>query len=173
MTLNELAKTTGKTPQFVMNMIGRYELTKTKGFSSGYAVLLRKLIGLSLCSVAQKDIEVLLTREKNLLGLLKADSLCDTSSWFEDLCINDSGPTRLLLSGYDLGHPVKADGIQTALDFARRETELFSSREMGADALRALKLYVETSESVLERMRGETRILAFSLRWARQVCRKP
>ena len=172
MTLNELAKAAGKSPQFVMNLISRYGLTKTKEFSLGYAVLVKKLIGLSLCSVSQKDMEILLTREKKLLELLKADSLCDSSAWFEVLCSTDSGPTRLLLSGYDLGHPVTADGLQTGLDFAKRETELFSHREMGASALRALKLYAEIHKTVLERMRAEAPVLSAGLKWVRQVCVK-
>ena len=171
MTLNQLAKETGKSPQVILNLISRYGLEKTRVFSAGYAVLLRKLIALSICSVAQKDTETLLLREKNLLKLLKADSLRDASTWFEDLCITESGPTRLLLSGFDLGHPVTSDSIQTSFDFANRETELFSSKEMGADALRTLKLYVETCETVLGRIRAETRTLAFSLKWTRQISR--
>ena len=171
MTINNLAKATGKSAQFLMNHISRYGLTKTKFFSAGYAILLRKLIALSLCSVPQKEIETLLMREKNLLSLLKADSLTDAATWFEDLCVPDSGPTRLLLSGYDLGHSVTANGVQTALDFANREPELFSSREMGSDVLRALRLYAETHNAVKRRMREERRVLAVSLKWAGQVCR--
>ncbi len=171
MTINNLAKATGKSAQFLMNHISRYGLTKTKTFSAGYGVLFRKLIALSLCSVAQKDIEILLTREKNLLSLLKADSLTDAPTWFEDLCVADSGPTRLLLSGYDLGHSVTANGVQTALDFASREPELFSSREMGTDVLRALRLYAETHNAVKKRMRDERKVLAASLKWVRQITR--
>lgn len=172
MTLNELAKAAGKGPQFIMNLISGFGLTKTKEFSPGYAVLIKKLIALPLCSVSKKDIETLLTREKKLLELLKADSLCDSSAWFEDLCITDSGSTRLLLSGYDLGHPVTADGLQTGLDFAKRETELFSHREMGASALRALKLYAEIHRTVFERMQAEAPVLSSGLKWVRQVCSK-
>lgn len=173
MTLNELAKTAGKGPQFVLNLIGGFGLTKTKEFSPGYAVLVEKLIALSLCSVAKKDIETMLSREKSLLELLKADSLAGGPAWFEDLCVTDSGPTRLLLSGYDLGHPVTANGLQTGLDFAKREEELFSHREMGADAMRALKRYAEIHQTVCDRMRAEIPVLAAGLKWARQVCRKP
>ncbi len=171
MTLNQLAKATGKSPPFLIHLIRRYGLENTRSFSPGYAVLLRKLISLSLFAVSQKDIETLLMRERNLLKLLKADSLHDTVTWFEDLCVNDSGPTRLLLCGFDLGHAVESESIQTAFDFARRETELFSNREMGADALRALKLYAATCEVVVERIRLETRTLAACLRWGREVGR--
>jgi hypothetical protein len=171
MTLNELSRAAGKGPQFMLNLIGGFGLTKTKEFSPGYAVLIKKLIALPLCSVSKKDIETLLGREKTLLELLKADSLAGGATWFEDLCIPDSGPTRLLLSGYDLGHPVTADGLQTGLDFAKREEELFSHREMGADALRALKRYAEIHTTVFERMRGEVPVLSSSLKWARTVSR--
>ena len=172
MTLNELAKGAGKGPKFIMNLQSGFGLAKTKDFSPGYLVLMRKLIALSLCSVAKKDIKTLLTREKNLLELLKADSLSIGPMWFEDFCVADSGPTRLLFSGYDLGHPVTAEGLQTGLDFAKRETELFTHREMGADALRALKLYAKIYKTVFERMRVETPVLVAGLKWVRQVCRK-
>lgn len=171
MTINNLAKATGKSAQFLLNHISRYGLARTKTFSAGYAVLFRKLIALPLCAVPQKEIEVLLTREKKLLTMLKADSFADAATWFEDLCVDDSGPTRLLLSGYDLGHSVTASGVQTALDFACREPELFSSREMGADILRALRLYAETHNAIRKRMREERKVLAASLKWVRQICR--
>lgn len=171
MTINDVASQIGKSPRFVMNMISRYGLTRTKLFSEGYLVLLQKLVGLSLCSVSQKQINLLLTREKGLLTLLKVDSLYEQLTWYEDLCVTPSGPTRLLMSGYDLGHPVHAESVQTAFDFTKRETELFSHYEMGADALRALKLYVETYESVLLYMQAEARVLAYSLRWIKQVAR--
>jgi hypothetical protein len=171
MTINNLAKATGKSAQYLMNHISRYKLTKTKNFSQGYATLFRKLIALSLCSVPLKEIEGLLSRERTLLALLKADSLTDAPTWFEDLCVSESGSTRLLLSGYDLGHSVTANGVQTALDFADREPELFSSREMGADVLRALRLYAEAHNGILKRLRSERKVLAASLKWARQVCR--
>ncbi len=82
----------------------------------------------------------------------------------------NSGSTRLLLSGYDLGHPVNAAGLQTGLDFAKREDELFSHQEMGADALRALKLYAEIHTTVFERMRSEAAVLSASLKWVHQIC---
>lgn len=172
MTLNELAKETGKGPRFVLNLIGGFGLTKTKKFSPGYAVLVKKVIALSLGSVAKKEIETLLNRERTLLELLKVDSLSGGATWFEDLCIGDSGPTRLLLSGYNLGHPVTAGGLQTGLDFAKREEELFSHQEMGADALRALKLYDEICQTVFKRLQTEVPVLSASLKWVRQVCGK-
>jgi hypothetical protein len=172
MTLNELAKAAGKSVPFILNLISGFGLTKTKEFSPGYAVLIKKLIALSLCSVAKKDIETLLARERTLLELLKADSLSGGAAWFEDLCIPDCGPTRLLLSGYDLGHPVTADGLQTGLDFVKREEELFSHQEMGADALRALKLYAEIHKTVFERLQTEAPVLSSSLKWVRRVCGK-
>lgn len=172
MTLNELSKAAGKGPRFVLNLIGGFGLTKTKEFSPGYAVLVRKLIALSLCSISKKDIQTLLDRERGLLELLKADSLSGGATWFEDLCIPDFAPTRLLLSGYDLGHPITADGLQTGLDFAKREEELFSHHEMGADALRALKRYAEIHTTVFERMRAEAPVISASLKWILQVCSK-
>ncbi len=171
MNLNQLAKTVGKSPQFIINLIRKNGLVNARLYTKGYAVLLRKLIALSLYSVSQRETDLLITREKNLLKLLKADSLHASVTWYEDFCVSDSGPTRLLLCGFDLGHPVVSESIQTGFDFSDRETELFSSREMGVDALRALRLYAETYESVLARIRLETRTLASSLRWGREICK--
>jgi hypothetical protein len=61
----------------------------------------------------------------------KVDSLLDGELWFESMCVMKSGPQRLLLSGYDLGHPVDCPIVQTGLDFSDREKELFQSSEMG------------------------------------------
>ncbi len=171
MTLKQLAVMTGKSPPFILNLTSRFSLAKTGDYSAGYAVLLRKLVALLLCGVAQKDIEKLLVREKNLLLLLNVDSLYTMTTWFEDLCQPDSGPNRLLLSGYDLGHPVYADKIQASLDFERRENELFSSQDMGEDALRGLRMYAETYAAVLVQMREEAPVIADSLKWIRQACK--
>ena len=116
-----------------------------------------------------KEIKSLLAMEKNLLELLKVDSLHDGERWFESMCVLKSGPTRLLLSGYDLGHPVDCQTIQTGLDFSDREKELFQSSEMGASALRELQRYAEILTKVKVRINQELPTVVSALKWATHI----
>ena len=77
--------------------------------------------------------------------LLKVDSLHDGEIWFDAkrgfpqesndrrewqrMCTMKHGPTRLLLSGHDLGHPVDCKTIQTGLGFSEPEKEFFQSSD--------------------------------------------
>ena len=166
MNLKQLAEASGKPVPFIMNLQQKLALPVCKTYSSGYAVLVKKLVFLSACAVPQKEIDALLTRERRLLELLKADSLDPSPEWFENLCTMKSGPNRLLLCGYDLG---LKSGVQTGLDFAEREKELFGHREMGADVLRALKLCREATAAVQFRLRQELPLLSAALKWGRKV----
>ena len=82
------------------------------------------------------------------------------------MCAMKSGPTRLLLSGHDLGHPVGCKTVQTGLDFSEREKELFQSSEMGASALRELQRYSEVSNKVKGRIEQELPVVESALKWA-------
>ena len=86
------------------------------------------------------------------------------------MCVKRSGPTRLLLSCYDLGHGMNENSIQTSLDFASREKELFSGREMGDDVLRALHLCADTQRGIIRKLSQEQKVLAGSLAWIRRAC---
>lgn len=166
MNLKKLAEKCGKSPTFVMTAQKKFELPALKEYSAGYAVLLTKLMYLSACAVPQKEICTLLSRERKLLELLKVDSLAPSPTWFEDLCVDKFGPKRLLLSGYDLGHRA---GVQTGLDFAERDNELFGKHEMGDDALRAFTLCIESQDTVLDRLHQELPGLTSALKWCRKV----
>ncbi len=166
MKLKELAEKCGKSVPFIMTTQKSFGLPANKTYSEGYAVLISKLIWLRIASIPKKEIVSLLSRERKLLELLKADSHTPTPMWFEDLCAAKFGPKRLLLSGYDLGH---RDGVQTGLDFSERDSELFASSEMGDDALRALKLCMESQHAILARLRQEIPVLSSALKWARRV----
>lgn len=166
MKLKELAEKTGQSVPFVMNLQKKFGLPVLKEYSAGYAMLLTKLLYLSACAVPQKEITTLLSRERKLLELLKVDSLSHSPTWFEDLCVDKFGPKRLLLSGYDLGH---RSGVQTGLDFAERDTELFGKHEMGDDALRAFTLCMESQDTVLDRLHQELPGLTSALKWCRKV----
>ncbi|VGO16626.1 hypothetical protein PDESU_05217 [Pontiella desulfatans] len=166
MKLNELAKRVGKSVPYVMTLQKKFGLPVCKDYPVGYAVLVEKLIYLSICSVPDKEIKSLLSKEKKLLELLKVDSLHDGDLWFENMCIMKSGPTRLLLSSHDLGHPVDCATVQPCLDFSDRDKELFQSSEMGASALRELRRYSKTLDGVKARIRQELPIVGAALKWA-------
>jgi len=166
MNLKQLAEKCGKSPPFVMVVQKSFGLPGGKTYSGGYSVLVSKLIWLQIAAVPKKEIKTLLTRERKLLELLKADSVTNSPVWFEDLCTMKSGKTCLLLSGYDLGHRA---GVQTGLDFAERDSELFGTQEMGDDALRALKLCLESQGAVTARLQREIPVISQALKWMRKV----
>jgi len=170
MNLSRMAKECGVSGPRIMLVQKSFGLPAGKTYSEGYTVLVKKLIWLRIASVPQKEITTLLSRERKLLQLLKVDSLTHSPTWFEDLCVNKFGPSRLLLSGYDLGHRT---GVQTGLDFAERDSELFGSQEMGDDALRALKLCMESQEAVTARLQKEIPVLSSALKWMRKVAKEP
>ena len=165
MKLKDLADQAGKSAPYVMTLQKKYGLPVCKDYPEGYAVLVKKLIYLSICSVPGKEIKSLLTTEKKLLELLKVDSLHDGELWFENMCAMKSGATRLLLSGHDLGHPVDCKTIQTGLDFSEREKELFQPLEMGASALRELERYAEVLSEVRGRMKKELSVVESARKW--------
>ncbi|VGO17568.1 hypothetical protein PDESU_06166 [Pontiella desulfatans] len=170
MKLNELAKRVGKSVPYVMTLQKKFGLPVCKDYPVGYAVLVEKLIYLSICSVPDKEIKSLLSKEKKLLELLKVDSLHDGGLWFESMCVMKSGPQRLLLSGYDLGHPVDCPIVQTGLDSSDREKELFQSSEMGASALKELQRYSEIFNTVKVRIEQELSTVDDALKWSLKIC---
>ena len=169
MKLSELAKVAGKSAPYVMTLQKKFGLPACKDYPDGYAVLVKKLIYLSICSVPNKDIKSLLSKEKKLLELLKVDSLHDGALWYESMCTMKSGPSCLLLSGHDLGHPVECQTIQTGLDFSEREKELFQSSEMGASVLRELQRYSEVLDQVRDRIQQELPVVESAFKWGHTV----
>lgn len=166
MNLKQLAESCGKTVPTILTLQKKFSLPSGKMYSPGYATLVKKLIWMDISSVPKKDIMSLLTRERKLLELLKADSHVPPNMWFEDQCKDTWGPGHLLISGYSLGH---TSGVQTGLDFSERERELFKSEDMGDDALCALSLCMETQEAVISRLRQEIPTLTSALKWSRKV----
>ena len=169
MTTKELAVAVGKSVPVVLSLQKKFGLPTSRQYPKGYAVLLKKLLYLSACAVPEKEIKELLVKEKKLLELLKVDSLDEGALWFEGQCILKAGPTRLLLSGHDLGHPVQAPGIQTGLDFRERPRELFPSADMGTDVLRELRRYADVLGRVRERVRGGLPVVEAAAKWARRM----
>jgi len=169
MKLSEMADRVGKSAPYVMTLQKKFGLPSSKDYPDGYAVLVKKLIYLSICSVPDKEIKSLLSKEKKLLELLKVDSLHDGELWFEGMCTMKHGSTRLLLTGHDLGHPVDCQTIQTGLDFSEREKELFQPLEMGASALRELQRYAEVLNKIMERIGLESPVVEAALKWGKST----
>ena len=141
MNLSTLARVVGKSVPYVITLQKKFELPARETYSGGHGVLLKKVLYLSICSIPVKQIKALLKSERRLLELLNADSLHERPDWFEALCTMRSGPTRLLLSGYDIGCELSDQTVQTGLNFSARDRELFEDHEMGANALVGLQLY--------------------------------
>ena len=169
MKLSDLAGEVGKSVPAMMTLQRKYGLPVHDEYSEGYAILLRKILYLAVFSVPAADIKALLKNERSLLELLKVDSLHDTPDWFESLCTMRSGPTRLLLSGHDIGQPVSGNTVQGGLDFKERARELFDDREMGADVLRGLTRYAETLDRVRRKMADEKDLVQEAQKWCRKV----
>ena len=169
MRVKGVAEAVGKSVPYVMNLQQKYGLAVCKVYSEGHAVLIKKLIYLSICSVPIKDIKTLLKRERRLLELLRVDSQQETPDWFESLCTMKSGARRLLLTGYDIGYALSGEVVQPGLDFSSRGKELFGESEMGSSALVGLKLYVKIREEVRSKMKQELPVMAAALPWCRKI----
>lgn len=73
MNLRDLAEAVGKSVPFVMTLQKKYGLPACKEYNEGYAVLVKKIMYLGICSVPVKEITALLKSERRLLELLKVD----------------------------------------------------------------------------------------------------
>ncbi len=166
MNLRELSAALGRPVPHVLLLQQQFALPPCRQFSPGYAALIKKLLFLSVCGVPRKDIATLLRREKKLLEMLRADSLDPSPLWYENLCCLKSGPTRLLLSGYDLE---RTSGLQPGLDFKPRTQELFTPKEMGADALQALWNCRKTTAAIAARLDRDVPLLTAAVRWAEKA----
>ncbi|MDD2236976.1 MAG: hypothetical protein PHP44_07815 [Kiritimatiellae bacterium] len=169
MKLKELAISIGESAPYVITMQQKFKLPVDREYPAGYAVLLQKIRYLSLASISQKDINALLTHERKLLILLKADSVTPGLLWFESLCTMKQGTSRLLLSGYDMGSSLNSSTVQPGLDFTRREQELFSGREMGDDVFRAIATYLGVRETILSHLQRKRPILSRALKWVTAI----
>ena len=169
MKQKDLAAFSGRTVPAVISLQRKYGLTAYDDYSEGYAVLLTKIMNLAVFSVPAADIKALLKDERSLLELLNVDSLHDSPDWFESLCCMSIGPTRLLLTGYDIGHEVSGNTVQTGLDFRERSRELFEDSQMGADALVGMKKYAGTLERIRGRLADERELVDEALGWCQQV----
>ncbi len=169
MKLGDMASAVGRSVPAVMLLQRKYGLTVCEAYTDGYVALMKKIMYLSILSVSVGDIKALLKSERRLLELLKVDSVQDSPVWFESLCTMRSGPTRLLLTGYNIGHAVFGDAVQTGLDFKERAKELFEDQEMGADALLGLSKYAEIVARIQRRLTDECALVQDAAKWGRGI----
>jgi hypothetical protein len=173
-TLNEFCRSLGKAPPLVHQIqtgLGLHIPRRDEGYSPAYLGFMQKVVSLRTFSVPVADIADLFEKEKKILELLHVDSIADSPTWYLDACGCDDGPAdnSLLLTGHNLGFPITAEVIQSNLDFRERDPELFTSREMGEDIRRVLKLYLKLLEKIKGKVETERPILEQALAWSAQA----
>ena len=165
MKLREVAKQIGQSVPKTLELQKKFQLQRASDYPLGYAILLRKLLYLFTLGVSKTDLTELFRCEKKILELLRIDSFYHDPLWFEALCSMRVGPTRLLLSGYDLGHRPHAGTVQVELDFIERERELFAAADMGDSVLCELERYTAILERIRKRLKQEIPLHRAALAW--------
>ena len=172
-TFAALCKALGKGPRYVRSLQVNLGLPKPaggQGFSDAYVNFLEKVVALRAFNVPMRDIADLFQKERRILEILHFDTLTSSQTWFLDACTKPGhSETRLLLSGHDLGFPLRARAIQANLNFHGPNGELFSSAEMGEDARKALDRYLALLGEVEVRVQAETYVLENALAWSAGV----
>lgn len=170
LSLAQLCKRLERAPGFIRNIQIKLKLhipSNSDGHSPAYTAFLRTIIYLRIFSVPMEDVIRLFEVEKKLLVLLKLDSLTDSKTWYLDACgKGDPCDNRLMLTNIDIGNAVTSEGVQIHLDFASRERELFSSREMGEDVRRVLNRYVGQKDRIICLIKKEWAMIDDSIQWA-------
>jgi hypothetical protein len=173
MTLNELCEMVGKPYPYVRMLQGQLGLPVPKdrnGYTRAYGVFLRNVLSLRAFGVPMEDIVELLKKEVRILEILHVDSFTAGPTWYLEHCgRNGTGPSRLLLTEYDIGCPVQPHTVQPHFDFGHKSRELFTGKEMGEDAGRAVRLYLKLVERIRERVTNEEPVLRDALQWARRA----
>lgn len=146
----------------------RFGLSACAGatYSAAYLAFLGRVSALRSLNVSDDALDTLWLLEKKLLVLLHVDST-GSPTWFLDSCGQVNHPERrLLLSNHDMGIALDARTLQLGLNFTAAPSELFPGPEMGEDALRVLKEYVQRHERVREAVQGELPHVREAVRWA-------
>lgn len=167
-----LCKNTGKSSAYVRRLQRDLDMPADgkQGYTEGYLHFMKKVVALRSLSVPTDEIHDLLFKEKKILEMLNVDTLGDSPTWYVDAPVGAGvSASRLMLTGQDLGFPVRDGAIQSHLDFGGKENELFEGGEMGEDVRRVLGLYVEALKKIEMRVRSERRVLKSALEWAREA----
>jgi hypothetical protein len=157
---------------YIRNVQRAFNLPVLPRYSQGYVTLLKKLIALQIFSIPNYKILALLDKERRILEMLNVRTVLAAPTWFEDMCRVNSGPTRLLFTGHDLGHPLDSRAIQTELNFETRPPELFSSEEIGEDIHRELLRYRDMLQDLMKQLKTERETLRDSLHWTNQILKR-
>jgi hypothetical protein len=175
----ELCRIVGKDAFYVRNLQRHLELPVVRngeGYPDSYALFLEKVVALRAFHVSPDDIKTLFETEKKILRVMHIDTLSASPTWYLDGCngaeLDDPATDRLLLTGYRLGFPLDGPAIQHTLDFGKRESELFTGREMGEDLRLVLKKYGGLLDDLRARIEKERPVLENALEWARRVFRR-
>lgn len=167
-----LCKRVGKSSAFVRRLQRDLDIPADgkRGYTEGYLHFMKKAVALRSFSVPTDQIHDLLFKEKKILELLNVDTLGDSPTWYVDAPVGaGASASRLMLTGQDLGFPVRDGDIQSHLDFGGKENELFEGGEMGEDVRRVLALYIEALKKIETRVKTERRVLKNALEWASEA----
>jgi len=171
LTTGDMGKALNRPTVYLRGLQGRFELPVLEGaaYSAAYLAFLQGIVCLRTLNIAEEHIRELWVVEKKLLYLLHADS-SDSPTWFLDAC----GQTRhrarrLLLSNYDVGISLRGGALQIGLNFNESSPELFTSAEMGEDALRLLSDYLRLHAQIQRGVTAELPRVQASVRWARRL----
>jgi len=166
----EMCQGVGKPPVYVRRLqhgLGLHVADKPEEYSGAYFIFMEKVVALRTFNVPLSEIRDLFAREKRILELLHFDSMSESPTWYLDACASLSqSPSRLLLTGHDLGFPIRGKAVQANLDFSDRESELFAGVEMGEDVHRILRLYVKEVAKIKEKVQSEEPVLKNALAWS-------
>lgn len=173
MTFKRLCQELRRGPTYIRRLqldLGLHIPGKPACYSQPQLNFLSKVVALRTFNVPVSDIVGLFNKEKKILELLHFDSIDDSPTWYLDACDGQGfSPSRLLLTGADLGFRLDARDIQWNLDFRERDAELFAKAEMGEDVRRVLDLYLERLDAIRSRVRLETPVLEQALCWSEQA----
>ena len=173
MTYDEMCTELGKGRAYVRNLqhsLGLYVPRREPGYSEAYLSFMHRVVSMRTFNVPVSDIQDLLSKEKKILELLHFDSMTDSPTWYLDAGDGEGySPSRLLLTGYDVGFPIGEGDIQANLDFSERPPELFDGREMGEDMRAVIDLYLKRVEDIRVKVRTEIPVLEDALCWSEQA----
>jgi hypothetical protein len=118
-TFGDMAKALNRFPVQLSTLQKQFALPAFEGaaYSDAYQTFLRTVISLRTLNVSDSALLDLWDLEKKLLQLLHADST-GSATWFLDECGRTTHPNcRLLLTNYDIGMSLDAQGVQPGLNF--------------------------------------------------------
>lgn len=169
LSLADIARRLGRDRVQALGLIKRFELPSfaAAGYPLSYLSFLQAIVFLRLAQISEDRLLELWSLERKLMTLLHADTL-GSPTWMLDGHLHKGGDSqRLFLSRFDLGADLGMASLQPGLNFSAPATELFAGKDMGEDALRILRAYLELLEPVRSALREQAAILHAAARWAR------